>query len=66
MQESSELEAEEHVVEYVPSDRFVFHTCPLCESLARFPEKPKTPLYFDKIKDYLASLEKESVMEQQE
>jgi len=64
MQESEE-QSQEEVIHYVPSDKFVFHTCPLCESLARFPEKSKTPSYFEKIRAYLTSLEKETLVEEQ-
>lgn len=60
MQESSG-----EVIQYIPSTKFVFHTCPVCESLAAFPEKSKKPSYFEKIKDYLTSLEKESLVEEQ-
>lgn len=60
MQESSG-----EVIHYTPSTKFVFHTCPVCESLATFPEKSKKPSYFEKIKEYLTSLEKESLVEEQ-
>lgn len=62
MQESSSGE----VVQYIPSTRFVFHNCPLCESLVAFPEKSKRPSYFEKIMQYLTSLEKETVVEEQQ
>lgn len=63
MQESDQQEQE---IQYVPSKKFVFHNCPVCESLAAFPEESKTPSYFNKIRDYLTSLEKESIVEPQE
>jgi hypothetical protein len=40
----------------IPATRFIFHTCPVCSSLARMPEESSAPKYFDQINDYLRFL----------
>lgn len=57
MQESDQQEQE---IQYVPSKKFVFHNCPVCESLTAFSEESKLPSYFGKISEYLLSLNEES------
>lgn len=61
MQESDQ---QEEVIQYIPSKKFVFHTCPICESLAAFPEESKLPSFFDKIAEYLLSLKLETIVEE--
>lgn len=40
----------------IPATRFIFHTCPVCSSLARMPEESSVPKYFNQINDYLQFL----------
>lgn len=56
-------EAEE--AQRVPARRYLFHNCPVCDSLARFPEESQVPKFFNKINDYLTSLEEQVKPEEQ-
>lgn len=43
-------------VQRVPVRRYLFHNCPVCDSLARFPEESSAPSYFNEINNYLEFL----------
>lgn len=51
-------EAEEEV-QRIPARRYLFHNCPVCDSLARFPEESEVPQFFDQINSHLTSLRNE-------
>lgn len=50
------MQEAEGEVQRIPAKRYLFHNCPVCESVSRFPEDSTAPNYFNEINNYLQFL----------